>query len=63
MSRPMETLFEASRAGRVGYALPPLDVPGVDCGEALQEPAGRTPPGCRKWQRWMSSDTSPDCPE
>ena len=36
MSRPMETLFEASRAGRVGYALPPLDVPGVDCGEALQ---------------------------
>jgi len=36
MSRPMETLFEASRAGRVGYALPPLDVPAVDCGEALQ---------------------------
>ena len=36
MKRTMDTLFETSRPGRVGYALPELDVPAVDCGEELR---------------------------
>ncbi len=36
MKRTMETLFETSRPGRVGYALPKLDVPEVDCASALK---------------------------
>lgn len=32
MDRPVETLFEASRPGRVGYSLPKLDVPEADKG-------------------------------
>ncbi len=36
MKRTMDTLFETSRPGRVGYALPELDVPAVDCGEELE---------------------------
>jgi glycine dehydrogenase subunit 2 len=32
----METLFESSRPGRKGYALPELDVPAVDCGSVLE---------------------------
>ena len=36
MARTMETLFESSRPGRKGYALPELDVPAVDCGSVLE---------------------------
>ena len=36
MARTMETLFESSRPGRKGYALPDLDVPAVDCGSVLE---------------------------
>ena len=36
MKRTMDTLFETSRPGRIGYALPELDVPAVDCGEELK---------------------------
>ena len=47
MARTMETLFEASRPGRKGYALPELDVPSVDCKTALggqcREKAPRLP--------------------
>lgn len=35
MRRSMETIFETSRPGRIGYSLPDLDVPPVDCSEAL----------------------------
>lgn len=41
MARTMETVFEASRKGRKGYALPKLDVPAADCGAVLGD-------ACRK---------------
>ncbi|MGI6783416.1 MAG: aminomethyl-transferring glycine dehydrogenase subunit GcvPB [Aminivibrio sp.] len=41
MTRTMETVFEASRKGRKGYALPKLDVPAADCGAVLGD-------ACRK---------------
>lgn len=47
MARTMETLFEASRKGRKGYALPELDVPAADCasvlGDACRKEAPRLP--------------------
>ena len=47
MTRIIETVFESSRPGRKGYALPELDVPAVDCGAVLgkscREKAPRLP--------------------
>ena len=44
MTRRMETVFEASRPGRKGYALPELDVPAVDCRAALGKACRGKPP-------------------
>ena len=47
MTHIIETVFESSRPGRKGYALPELDVPAVDCGAVLgkscREEAPRLP--------------------
>jgi len=47
MTRIIETVFESSRPGRKGYALPELDVPAVDCaavlGKSCREKAPRLP--------------------
>ncbi len=44
MKRTMDTLFEASRPGRRGWSLPELDVPAVDCTEALKGHCRAAPP-------------------
>ena len=44
MKRTMDTLFEASRPGRKGWSMPELDVPAVDCTEALKGHCRAAPP-------------------
>ena len=56
MARTMETLFESSRPGRKGYALPDLDVPAVDCGSVLEGFCRETAPRLPEMAEYPAED-------
>ena len=55
MLRSVESLFEASRPGRVGYSLPKLDVPAVGAQDALGGMARAAKCGERTFGGWFCS--------